>query len=75
MKMINSLYIKNYKRFKELRIDSLAQVNLIIEKNNVGKTSLLEAMMLFSDKQNVVHNLFNILRFRKLFSNAIAFPD
>ncbi len=70
MKMINSLYIKNYKLFKELRIDSLTQVNLIIGKNNVGKTSLLEAMMLFSDNQNIVHNIFNILRIRKLFPNA-----
>ncbi|MEK8017402.1 MAG: AAA family ATPase [Candidatus Parabeggiatoa sp.] len=70
MKMINSLYIKNYKLFKELRIESLAQVNLIIGKNNVGKTSLLEAMLLFSEQQNVVQSLFKILRLRKLFSNA-----
>ncbi|MDM8561543.1 AAA family ATPase [Candidatus Parabeggiatoa sp. HSG14] len=70
MKTINSLYIKNYKLFKELRIDNLAQVNLIIGKNNVGKTSLLEAMMLLSDNQNIVHNLFNILCLRKLSPNA-----
>ena len=68
--MINSLYIKNYKLFKEFHIDSLAQVNLIIGKNNVGKTSLLEAMMLFSEEQNIVRNIFNILRLRKLFPNA-----
>ena len=70
LKMINSLYLKNYKLFKELRIDSLAQVNLILGKNNVGKTSLLEALMLFSDHLNIVHNLVNILRLRKLFPNA-----
>jgi AAA15 family ATPase/GTPase len=64
--MINSLYLKNYKLFKELHIESLAKVNLIIGKNNVGKTSLLEAIMLFSDEQNIVHNLFNILQLRKL---------
>jgi AAA15 family ATPase/GTPase len=68
--MINSLYLKNYKLFKELRIESLAQVNLILGKNNVGKTSLLEALMLFSDHLNIVHNLVNILRLRKLFPNA-----
>jgi AAA15 family ATPase/GTPase len=70
MEMINSLYIKNYKLFKELRIERLAQVNLIIGKNNVGKTSLLEAMMLFSDEQNIVRNLFKVLRLRKGFPNA-----
>jgi len=68
--MINSLYLKNYKLFKELRIDSLTQVNLLIGKNNVGKTSVLEAIMLFSDDQNIVQNLFNILRLRKLFPNT-----
>ncbi|MEN8220992.1 MAG: AAA family ATPase [Pseudomonadota bacterium] len=69
MKMINSLYIKNYKLFKELRIDSLAQVNLIIGKNNVGKTSLLEALMLFSDDKNIVRNIFKVLRIIKLNAN------
>ncbi|MGE0085885.1 MAG: ATP/GTP-binding protein [Desulfococcaceae bacterium] len=44
--MLNSFYIKNYKLFKELRIDSLKRVNLIIGKNNVGKSSLLEAMII-----------------------------
>ncbi|KHD09044.1 hypothetical protein PN36_23580 [Candidatus Thiomargarita nelsonii] len=69
MKMINSLYIKNYKLFKELRIDSLAQVNLIIGKNNVGKTSLLEALMLYSDDKNIVRNIFNVLRIIKRNAN------
>jgi predicted ATP-dependent endonuclease of OLD family len=68
--MIKSLYIRNYKLFKELRIESLVQVNLVIGKNNVGKTSLLEAIMLFSYDNNIVNNIFNILRLRKVFSDA-----
>jgi len=44
--MLNSFYIKNYRVFKELRIDSLKRVNLIIGKNNVGKSSLLEALFI-----------------------------
>jgi len=67
--MINSLYIKNYKLFKEFRVDSFAQVNLIIGKNNVGKTSLLEALMLFSDDKNIVRNIFKVLRVLKLNPN------
>jgi len=70
LKMIKSLYIKNYKLFKELRIERLAQVNLVIGKNNVGKTSLLEATMLFSDDDNIVNNIFNILRLGKIISDA-----
>ena len=45
--MLNSFYIKNYRLFKELRIDSLKKVNLIIGKNNVGKSSLLEALFIW----------------------------
>ena len=33
---MKSLYIKNYKNLRELSIDSLARVNLIVGCNNVG---------------------------------------
>jgi AAA15 family ATPase/GTPase len=65
--MINYLYIKNYRIFKELRINKFAKVNLIIGKNNVGKTSLLEAIMLLTSKQNMIYNIFQILSHRKEF--------
>lgn len=65
--MINSLYIKNYRIFKEIHIDQFAKVNLIIGKNNVGKTSLLEAIMLSTSKKNIIYNIFQILNYRKEF--------
>ena len=43
---MKSLYIKNYKNLRELSIDSLARVNLIVGCNNVGKSTLLEAVSL-----------------------------
>jgi AAA15 family ATPase/GTPase len=45
--MLDSLEIQNYRNFKHLRIEKLGRVNLIIGKNNTGKTSLLEAVSLY----------------------------
>ncbi len=44
--MIDYLEIQNYKMFERLRLDGLGRVNLIVGKNNVGKSSLLEAVFL-----------------------------
>ena len=45
--MMESLHIKNFKNFKELTIEKLGKVNLIVGKNNVGKSSLLEAISIY----------------------------
>lgn len=42
--MLNSLEIRNYRNLKHLRIEKLGRVNLVIGKNNTGKSSLLEAV-------------------------------
>jgi len=44
---MESLHIKNFKNLKELTIEKLGKVNLIVGKNNVGKSSLLEALTIF----------------------------
>jgi len=43
-----SFEIKNFRLFKNIRLNNLERVNLITGKNNVGKTSLLEAIFLHS---------------------------
>jgi len=48
--MLDSLNIKNYRNLKELRIKSLSRINLIIGKNNTGKSTLLEAIAIFATK-------------------------
>ena len=40
--MINSLYISNFKGFKEIQIPELGHLNLIVGKNNSGKSTILE---------------------------------
>ncbi|MGA9996645.1 MAG: AAA family ATPase, partial [Pyrinomonadaceae bacterium] len=44
--MLHSFHIKNYRGFKDFKIEPLERINLITGSNNVGKTSLLEALYL-----------------------------
>ncbi len=44
--MLTDLSIKNFRLFEKFKIDNLARVNLIVGKNNVGKSTLLEAIQL-----------------------------
>ncbi|RRR66072.1 MAG: hypothetical protein EI684_21275 [Candidatus Viridilinea halotolerans] len=45
---IPSLHIVNYRGFSDLRINKCGRVNLLVGRNNVGKTSLLEALWLYT---------------------------
>ncbi|CAN5191799.1 AAA family ATPase [soil metagenome] len=47
--LLDSLEIKGYRCFEHLTIEKLGRVNLIVGKNNVGKTALLEAVNLYVD--------------------------
>ena len=48
--MLTSFEIKNFRTFSHLYIERLGRVNLILGKNNVGKTTLLEALRLYAAK-------------------------
>jgi putative AbiEii toxin of type IV toxin-antitoxin system/AAA domain-containing protein len=50
--MFRSFTIKNFRCFRDLTIEPLARVNLIAGKNNVGKTALLEALLLHAGANN-----------------------
>ena len=50
--MLKSLRIRNYRVFKDLKVDGLHRINLIAGKNNSGKTSFLEAIFLLSSGGN-----------------------
>ena len=43
---MDSFHVKNYKGLKDLTLTGLSRVNLIVGRNNVGKSSLLEALSL-----------------------------
>ena len=46
--LLNSLEIRNFRAFRHLKIERLGRVNLITGRNNVGKSSLLEALSLYA---------------------------
>ncbi len=45
--MLRKFSVRNFRCLRELDIEPLARVNLIVGENNVGKTALLEALYLF----------------------------
>ena len=45
--MMESFYIQNFKNFEELTLEQLRRVNLIVGKNSVGKSTLLEAIAVY----------------------------
>ncbi|MBV8415207.1 MAG: AAA family ATPase [Verrucomicrobia bacterium] len=60
--MISSLTVKNFRGFKELQLENLRQVNVIVGTNGSGKTALLEAILLGAGAQPGVANLINLSR-------------
>jgi len=61
--ILNSLEIRNFRGFQHLTIEHLGRVNLIVGKNNIGKSSLLEALQLYARK-GVPDVIWNILSAR-----------
>lgn len=46
--ILNSLEIQQFRCFRELRIGHLGRANLIVGRNNVGKSTILESLRLFA---------------------------
>lgn len=46
--ILDSLEIRNFRGFEHLQIERLGRVNLVVGKNNVGKSALLEALRLYA---------------------------
>jgi AAA15 family ATPase/GTPase len=61
--MLRSFTLKNFRCFQNFTIEPLERLNLIAGKNNVGKTSLLEAIFIFINPTNA-ESLFQVNRLR-----------
>ena len=72
--MLDSLRIKNFRCFEDLTIESLGRVNLIVGKNNSGKSTLLEAIAVFA-QHGKVPALQSILTSRNEFFGKTSFLE
>src|SRR5438309_1271797 len=61
--------VENFKRFEVLEMENLGQFNIIVGDNNVGKTSVLEALMVEENWENFYQNLNIALTQYKNFGN------
>lgn len=53
MMMITSIEILSYRNLKNIEINPLGQVNLIIGRNNTGKTNLLESINFYASQKEI----------------------
>ncbi|WP_297203845.1 AAA family ATPase [uncultured Brachyspira sp.] len=65
--MIKDLYIENFRGFDKLKIDNIKKINFLVGKNNCGKTSILETLMLILSESriNIIENIKAINRLAK----------
>jgi hypothetical protein len=62
--------IQNFKQFEKLEITNLGQINLIVGDNNVGKTSVLEALLVETEPMVSIKRLHRTLCFRNIHLHA-----
>lgn len=60
------LKIENFKKFNSLEVNNLGLINLIVGDNNIGKTCLLEALLVTEDSERCIENLHHSLCKRSL---------
>jgi AAA15 family ATPase/GTPase len=51
--MLNSLVIKNFRMLEDFTVSKLGRVNLIVGKNNSGKSTVLEALRIYAGNANL----------------------
>ncbi|ESQ16974.1 MAG TPA: hypothetical protein DDY14_02125 [Chromatiaceae bacterium] len=66
---IDSLEVRGFRAFTDLKIDSLGKVNLITGKNNCGKSTLLEAVRMLATG-GALKTIVEILDYREELGSA-----
>ncbi|SOD94925.1 AAA family ATPase [Spirosoma fluviale] len=70
--MLRSLEIQNYRNLRHLTIEKLGRVNLLVGKNNTGKTSVLEAVAIYASLYNESITIKSLLQRRgEYYTNRI----
>jgi AAA15 family ATPase/GTPase len=58
---LTSFIVENFKRFERFEMDNIGQYNLLFGDNNVGKTSVLEALLFHPEPHVFKHRLLTVL--------------
>ncbi len=76
--MITEIEIKNFKCFEDFKANGFKRVNLIVGKNNVGKTALMEACWIYEQNKNSADeieafvNMFNSIDLMQIFRGIVV---
>lgn len=73
--IFNDLTIRGFRRFPEVNLSDLGQINIIVGINNSGKTSLLEAISIFCNPLDPFRWIEVSQRRLSLVKNLIYRPD
>src|SRR5882724_7432714 len=63
-----SFEVSGFKKFNNLQVENIGQFNLIVGDNNVGKTTLLEALLIDRDYTKFIDRISDIMVFVKKFT-------
>lgn len=63
--MFSTIEIKAYRGLRDVTLDGLGTVNILVGENNTGKTSILEAIQMFRNKR-VLENVISIANKRQM---------
>jgi predicted ATPase len=72
--VLSSLEINQFRAFNRLLIENFGRVNLVVGKNNVGKTTFLEALWLYTQRARPLV-LIELLRSRDEYSRPSRYPQ
>jgi AAA15 family ATPase/GTPase len=70
--ILNGLEIHEYRVYSHLQMNRLGGVNLFVGKNNIGKSSVLEALWIYSQRGQP-SSLVEILQSRDELSRPLPF--
>jgi predicted ATPase len=76
--MLPSLRIRGFRCFRDLTIPRLGRVNLVVGRNNSGKTTLLEALSVYAaglDASVAIKRVLELRRETRAGANGAAHPD
>lgn len=71
--MLTSFHVSNFRLFQNIEVEKLGRVNLVVGKNNAGKSAFIEAVELYASNASP-STLLNIVEARQESWSSVALP-